>query len=37
LPARQTGSIAVNVRTKRLRVIVPGAVNIGAMDWQRLR
>lgn len=36
LPARQTGLIAINVRSKRLRVVVRGAVNIGAIDWQPL-
>lgn len=37
MPDRQTGLIAINVHTKRLRVIVRGALNIGAMDWQPRR
>lgn len=36
MPDRQTGLIAINVRTKRLRLIVRGALHIGAMDWQPL-
>lgn len=37
LGPRKKGLIAVNIRTKRLRVIVPGALRIGAIDWQPRR
>lgn len=33
---RLRGLITVDVRTKRIRVVIPGAVNIGPMDWQPL-
>lgn len=36
LGPKQRGLIAINVRTKRLRVIVRGGVNLGAIDWQPL-